>query len=268
MPQYKLSIPDARDHVGFVYFSNGLRGDDAFSVVVTHRRLTPMEAQAWCERIVAFHGTTDKLGSRAATGSRLAAGDYRGVKLEFMRYCVIHVGGRAAHAVCLDSLCDVKLNNLSHARLMRCKPRLQAADDIITDPSGAPTNVQPGHSHVRATRYRRIVVPTTTHGDVTVTMSVFSDPDVRNGVTVRTQRAATPSNAWGALCRAVNPKRYVVRSVLNPAPLPESCDSCDSANDAGDYYVARTGSFVGEMERHTMLVPRGGRARALDVVPQ
>ena len=267
MPLYQLSIPagTGQTHVPFIYFSNGRGGADRFCIVVTHRRLPPLETQHVCERIVQYHGSTDKLGRRATTNisGGYHDGDYTGVKLEFMRYIVVWGPGDVPEAcVCMDTLCDVAWSAespVSEKDMVACRGGLTAAD---VGPGNMCT-VLPG-SNARANRSRTLRFATTTHGTVVVSVSTFRDPDTRNGISIMPSRVAR-ENAWGAAVKAVHPKKLMVRHLVRPPPpLPQGFVSCAAVND-DQFYESVSGHFVGDSTPRTMMVPRGGPGRAFRV---
>ena len=262
MPLYQLSIPssEGRSVVPFVYFSNG-SADPQVTVVVTHRRLPPAEAQRWAEKIVAFSGSEAALGRRAPDVVEGGGfnGDYRGLNLEYMRHCLVWRGGKLLHAVCMDTLCDLAAPQ--EATLARGEGGPLAA---AATAGGGMVSTVPASAHQRATRSRTLKVPTTTHGTLSVVLSVFADPDTRNGISIRPGRRVTLDTAWGAAVRAVNPRRFILRRFVNraPPPLPAGCATAAEANDS-DYFVAARGHFTTDPSQPaTMLVPRGGGGRS------
>jgi hypothetical protein len=264
MPLYQLSIPPGTGptHVPFVYFSNGLGGDQRFSVVVTHRRLDPLETQRVCERIVRHHGSTAPLGRRCTgdVAPGFADGDYSTVNLEFMRYLTVWGAGDLPEAcVCLDTLCDVAPWPVSERDMVGCRVPLVAAD---IGPGGMASTV-PGASG-RADRARTLRFQTSTHGSVVVRVATFLDPNIRNGVSILPSRVSV-DDAWGAAVRAVHPKKLLARHLARPpAPLPRGAATCAGVNE-DTYYEPQTGHFVGDPTPRTMMVPRGGKGRAYRV---
>jgi hypothetical protein len=265
MPLYQLAIPKTtgRRHVPFVYFSNGLGGDQRFCVVVTHRKLSKLETQSWCERIVEFHGSEAPLGRRGTSSTGMGGfnGDYSNVDLEYLRYLIIWRGESIAHMICLDTLCDVTIDpDTTEATVDACRLAIVAAPWETV--GRGQRSLVPG-STARADRKRTVYVDTESHGRVTITCSTFKDPDARNGIGICASKVVDRSNTWGAMVRAVNPKRFVIRHFLRrPPAFPRGVASCAAAN-TGDYYHEIEGRMVGDPETvHRMMIPRGGHGRA------
>ena len=110
------------------------------------------------------------------------------------------------------------------------------------------------HRQERACGSQTVALDTASHGTVCFTISQFRNPDVRNGINVRTARPVSRSNAYGALVLAVSPRKLVCRKFLRVPRAPGSI----AALNRDDYYVSREGTFQDGGERHRMLVPRGG----------
>lgn len=262
MPQYQLSLrPQQRPHGGFVYFSEG-RPDGA-AVVVTHRILPPRDRDAWCRRTVAHNGSDESLGRRTPGSTRGGGfgGDYSEVELEFMRYCVVWAPGdrdAPTHAVCMDTLCDVDWATVTEARMSRCDVGIVPSDVEVG--RNGPVASFAGISD-RAHRWRRITVATAAHGRLSVTLGVYRNPDVRNGISVCVARRPKPSTAYGAVVRAVAPRRLVVpRLSSRPPPLPPGMGSCEDVNRS-DYYTLSECVSTIDHSTHNVLMPRGGRGR-------
>ena len=253
MPLYQLSIPGGHKHVPFVYFNNGQTGDDRFCVVVTHRRID--DVQRWCEKIVAYHGSTAPLGRRSGSDiATVQAGDYSGVVLEYMRYCIVWHGANM-RVVCMDTLCDVvdpMEQEISKGTATLAPATVDVGPSMV---STLPT------SRERANRSREIRFETNTHGTVRLRISTFKDPDLRNGITIVPGKPVSTGNAFGATVRAIQPSRFLLRRFLRtPPPLPDGFRAIQDVNDS-DYFEEKVGFFVGENVERTMLVPRGGHGK-------
>ena len=276
MPLYQLSIPPGcRPHVPFVYFSNGpCAADQRLTVVVTHHKLDTTSTQLWCEKIVRYNGgDTAALGRRSLSSFAprdRATGDYRDVHLEYMRFCIIWHGREPPRVVCMDTLCDVR--GISEANLQACRVQ---ADNLVVAPTGSAPGMMstvplPSSSASppdSAVRHRTLSFPTSTHGDVTVQLSVFRNPDVRNGIEIRPQRNVSIDTAWGATVKAVNPRRFLLpRMLRRPPPLPTGLQTIKDTNTSS-FFVPRTGHFVTDPTvQRTMLVPAGGHGQAYRMV--
>ena len=255
---YQLHLPsDGRPHVPFVYFNNGMGGEDAFRVVVSLRKLTPDETQKWCERIVQHTGSENALGrrDRDSTCPDYPNGDYSMVNLEYMRFCIVFHGNQR-DVVCMDTLCDVV--DASEKQMLAASVKTQNLVPCDVRVGNGPKSVVPTAPDA-AERWRELCYNTRSHGRVRVRLARYVNPDVRNGIVILPQKRVTRGNAWGAAVRAVQPTRFELRRFLRlPPALPVGFVSCEAVNES-DYFVERQGTFVGDATPRTMLIPKGGR---------
>ena len=251
MATYQLSICDGRSHAPFVYFSNGKRGKDNFCVVVTHRILTPEETQRWAKKIVDYYGSEAPLGRRGGT-----PGDYGSMHLEFMRYCLVWVGGTLAAAVDMDTLMDVTFASEREAE--DCQPGSMEPAKTV---HGAGMQSTLPSTTERAHRWREISFQTTTHGNVRVVLSTFRNPDLRNGIQMQPW-CVTRDNAYGATVRPTPSRRLILKKFLRCPPHVPAGFASPAEVNAGEHFHRVTGHFAGSATEHEFMVPRGGRGAA------
>ena len=192
MGLYQLMIPSGMRHCVYVFFSNGLTGDDRFCVCVMIKRLSAEETRKWADKIVQYHGRADIL---ERDPERLG-GDFHAVRLEYMRYCIIHHGRAPPHVICMDTLYDVK--DPTERELVSGTPELVASARV---PGSGCESPMPEHE-TRASRWRDIAFDTSSHGTVVVRLSTFRDPDIRSSCNVYPGSMVTADNCYGALVKA------------------------------------------------------------------
>jgi hypothetical protein len=261
MARYQLTIPPGTGatHTPFICFNNGQTGHDRFVVVATQNRLTQQQSQIWGDRIFQFHNSDIPMGRRSTNiiDSGGFNGDYTGVAFEYLRYCMVWHGDNPPYVACMDTLCDVEMQGVSE--------RAFRADQSLAR-TAAETTIPPDcHTGARVTRYRKMHYNTSTHGGIILKLSIYNDPDIRNGMEIITQIPVTRENAWGTFVRPINPKRTMMRRMLRtPNPFPKNCTSCASAN-ASNFYEPSDGYVAGETTLSTLHIPRGGAGSAYHV---
>lgn len=198
---YQLGCLKGQINTCYVYFDNSdTNPNNRFLIKGTIRQLTGEEYKTVNQKILELHGQNHR-----DTGS-----------LEYMKYLIIHLGNRI-DIIDMDKLCFVVPKNgysLNSAVLndkMEYKGEIDETNPVILK-KGMVWHV--GNS---AYESRKIVYNTESHGEVTVVLSLFHDPDIRNGINLKVQRNLRKDTAWGALVRAADPKLlYVKKSTHIP----------------------------------------------------
>lgn len=246
MALYQLELKQGV-HENFVYFDNGTRNADAFVVCVSIRRLRGEEHARTADAIRSVCGA-QALGRRTHN------------VLEFMKYCSVWTGQHRAALVDMDNLCDVDLGAVTERTLLEasCATSATSTDKQVKHIHG----VAPAHRHERADCTRTMRFATQSHGMVTVELSTYANPDVRNGIQIRCERPVTVDNAYGALVKAVNPK-FIRTKKMNA--LPKAAKTPPRTINASQYYIMTEGTFENEGETERMLIPSGGAGKKFRV---
>ena len=149
-----------------IYFDNTCAGQDHFCLVVTLRLLEGAEYESVRQSIQAICGE-ETLRRRDQTPYP---------KLEFMKYAIIFQGPQDTPTHVIDMDTGVRLSNswFSEKQLRRVPRRVSPY-----------IPVPPKHSEVPRTS-QNLTFTTASHGIMSVTISQFINPDVRNGIHIRT----------------------------------------------------------------------------------
>lgn len=267
---YQLSCK--RPHDAFVGFDNwpscGGAQSNRFSVVFTIRKLGLRENRVVSGLVSAMHGP-EALGLRSGETS---------TSLEYMKYVLVYCGGSLSSIYDLDAACMVRPpTNKGLRRALRescmvpftssaCRGSVKSllapsVESEVATPEplkyGAPVH----HGAVPVTQ-KQVVYDTATHGKITLVLSRYSDPDIRNGLSIKVSRNLSKSTCWGALVTASDPKDVMLKRMTDiPAKLtPSRAEEVNS----GSAYVKKTlaGKYDGVVTEATeMMVLKSRVAR-------
>mgnify|MGYP006075530701 CR=1 FL=1 len=240
------------NHDCFVYFDNGLPGNDRFCVKVSIRKLPPMENSSVIQQVIERHGE-GAVRRRLDSSSKLSD-----VRLEYMKFIVVHhLGTMTTYDI--DQLAEVDI--ASHKQFFRSnstfKRQLPHTSDSTTLLYGFVM-----HRGEQANRSAKLVFPTKSHGNVTLTLSTYADPDIRNGLDIDVEKNLSKSTCWGGLVIAINPRLLRVKKMhqLPPSMTPQAIARRNDSN----FWLEKDG-FVerkGEMVATKLRVPRTTRDTA------
>ena len=189
---YQLSCKT--NHDAFVFMDNA-DPNDRFFVMVTIRKLPMRENAIICREILRRHGP-------GALARRSRGEAVQNTLLEYMKYTVVY-HQKEWLVFDMDTLHEVETS--SATALKKCKTTNRNPLPIAE----CAAQLNQGfscHRGAYTSRMAHLEFPTEKHGMVTLTLSVYEDPDIRNGISLKVEKNMTVDSAWGAAIKAVHPK--------------------------------------------------------------
>jgi len=80
-----------------------------------------------------------------------------------------------------------------------------------------------------------LIYKTNKHGTVTLKLSKFKDPNIRNGIHINLSKNVNIKSCWGAMVKAANPKLLKIKKWDKLPKIKSSCEMEKFNNN--DYYV-------------------------------
>jgi len=219
---YQLGCLQGQAQTHFVFFDNASDDpEDRLCVIGTIRRLQGEENDAVARAIVEWHGKPRREGGA----------------LEYMKYIFVLNGRReVVHVFDIDALCSVEpppTLGLRKAvqRLAMVPCEVNALEECAKKPlkKGMTWHVGAGPSATRTIR-----LSTKKHGNVTLKLSTYDDPDIRNEVSLSVQKNLRRDSCWGAYVRSADPKLLRVKHP-NALPALKSAKEIEQFN-SNDYW--------------------------------
>lgn len=225
------------NHDCFVYFDNGLPGNERFCVKVSIRKLPTEENQASIDAILKTHGE-GSLHRRLDKHSSL-----EDVRLEYMKYVIVHHKGEIS-IYDLDNLTEVDIKSQKNFRLSKSSIKRH----LLEKGKEKLTHGFCEHVGECSERTAKVQFNTSSHGLITLSLSTYADPDIRNGIDISVPVNLTKSTCWGALVTAINPKLLRVKKMRQLPPPLNSADM-ERRNDSDfwkevDGFVERDGKMI------------------------
>ena len=246
-----------KDHDVFVLFDNGLPGQNRICVAATIRKLGSVENEI-CKRVIETRYGLEALCHRAV--------DPKTLRLEFLKYVIVHRGEDPPRTWDLDALQEVQAD--SEKMVRDCTAPLLSADtfepdatSLLCGAASSPSSEMELPARQRTLRFHA--------GEQTIVlvMGRFTNPNIRTSVHIRVHGnpVVRPDSAYGAAVKGVNPKHLRLKKFLR-RPRTKSALEISIINRNTFFSAQEVRWTDGTTSR--MLLPRGGKNRRFATLKQ
>ena len=218
-------------HDPFVFFDN-CDEKDRFVVFITIRKLQSEENELVKKQISRVHG-------EGAVHRRLdPKSSFREAQMQFLKYCIVYFQEQY-YIFDMDTLEKVEATSGNALKAFRTTV-IGPMDNIKGDANRALRLGFGPHRGTLSNREATVTFKTAKHGDVRIRLSTYSDPDVRNGISIGLERNLKLKTAWGACMKAIHPKFLIQQRFLR---LPERLQTEEAIieRNTDDYWETVTG---------------------------
>lgn len=227
-------------HDSFLFFDN-CDSDDRLVIFITIRRLKGEENEMVKVAIRQRHG-------EGAVHRRLdPSSSFSGAEMQFLKYCIVYRDG-GYRIFDMDSLEEVSATSGNALRTFRVGDR-RPMENVRRSQRALHMGFDP-HLGVLSDREAVLRFSTKKHGLVRIRLSTYSDPEVRNGITLGVQKNLGVHTAWGACVKAIHPKYLLQRRFLRLPDLLRTEEDVRARN-TDDYWE----TVSGVTERQNRIIP-------------
>ena len=139
-------------------------------------------------------------------------------ELEYMKYCIIHHANRI---ICIDmdtleyitKSDKYSFNNSLLRQKVKIINKLELIENVKIK------NSMKAFNGKKSFETSQLIFNTKKHGNVTVKLSLYKDPDIRNGINISVLKNLNKRTAWGGSVCASNPKNFYVKKPLTIPPI-------------------------------------------------
>ncbi|MBT97096.1 MAG: hypothetical protein CL902_00515 [Dehalococcoidia bacterium] len=238
------------EHDVFVLFDNGLPGEKRICVAATIRKLASLENEI-CKRVI-----ETRYGREALCQNHV---DAETLRLEFLKYVIVHRGADPPRAWDLDLLKEV--HSTSEKTMRDATARPVDADDFVPDEGDSLCGAAPSPAAAMELPTQQRTLRFKAAGQtVVMVMGRFTNPNIRTSVQIKVSGdpAVRPNSAYGAAVKGVNPKHLRLKKFLR-RPRTKSALEMSIIN-RNTFFSAHEVQWTNGTTSH-MLLPRGGKNR-------